>query len=182
MKQSQQLAKRYATALMETCGNDISLQEALFNELTALSDSFEKVKGAKKVFENPGITIDEKKLVLKKILGDTINKKLFNFLSLLIDKKRFNLISDIQNEFNKLVNRNKGLVVAEVSTATQISPNELEEIKQKLETLVGKNEKVSIESKTDPNLLGGIVVKMNDLVYDGSIKGRLEDMKRRLIT
>ena len=101
---------------------------------------------------------------------------------MLIDNKRFALLSEIQNQFNKLVNKSKGLVVAEVSTATQISPNELEEIKRKLETLVGKNEKVSIESKTDPNLLGGVVVKMNDLVYDGSIKGRLEDMKRRLLT
>ena len=182
MKKSLQLTKRYATALMETCGSDISLQEVLLNELTALSESFEKVKGAKKIFENPGITVDEKKLLLKKIIGDKINKKLFNFLSLLIDKRRFNLISDIQDEFNKLVNKNKGLVVAEVSTATQVSPNELEEIKRKLETLVGKNEKVSIESKTDPDLLGGIVVKMNDLVYDGSIKGRLENMKRRLLT
>jgi len=115
-------------------------------------------------------------------LGDKISRKLFNFLNLLIDKQRFNLISDIQNEFNKLVNKNKGLFVAEVSTASQISPDELEQIKRKLETLIGKNEKVSIDSKTDPNLIGGVVVKMNDLVYDGSIKGRLENMKRRLLT
>ena len=74
MKQFQQLAKRYATALMETCENDIPLQEALFNELTALSDSFEKVKGAKKVFENPGITADEK---FKKLKGGGANRHVY---------------------------------------------------------------------------------------------------------
>lgn len=182
MKQFHQLAKRYAASLMETCANDVPLQETMLNELEVISDSFEKVGMAKKVFENPGITADEKKLILNKILGDKISRKLFNFLNLLIDKQRFNLISDIQNEFNKLVNKNKGLFVAEVSTASQISPDELEQIKRKLETLIGKNEKVSIDSKTDPNLIGGVVVKMNDLVYDGSIKGRLENMKRRLLT
>lgn len=182
MKQFQQLAKRYAIALIEVCDNNIALQDTLIQELIVLSDSFEKIKGAKKIFENPGISIDEKKLLLKKVVGGKINIKLLNFLNLLIDKQRFNLLSDIQNQFNKLVNKNKGLVIAEVTTATQITPDELGKIKHKLETLIGKNEKVSIDSKVDSNLLGGIVVKMNDLVYDSSVKGRLENMKRRLLT
>jgi len=51
-----------------------------------------------------------------------------------------------------------------------------------LKSVLGNKQKVTIESEIDPNLIGGIVVKLNDLIYDGSIKGRLENLKRRLVT
>ena len=182
MKKSIQVAKNYAQALIELAGNDLSVQETFFNEIKAVSESVSQVKNADQVFENPEISKDEKKELLKKLFQGKLDAKVLNLLFLLIDKQRFNLLSAIQDELLKLVNKNKGIVIAEVSSASELDANTIQALKQKLENILGKSEKVTIESKVEPALLGGMKVTINDLVYDGSIKGRLENLKRKLLS
>ena len=99
---------------------------------------------------------------------------------LLIDNKRFNLIPEIQNQLSKLVNKSKKTIIAEIYSAVDIDGNTLEKLKQSIINTIGHNEKVEVESKIEHSLIGGIKVKINDLVYDGSIKGRLESLKQRM--
>ena len=181
MKKSIQIAKNYAQALIELAGNDLSLQETFFNEIKTVNESINQVENAKQVFENPGISKDEKKKIVE-TLRRSVSTTTMNFVYVLIDKQRFNLLSAIQDELLKLVNKNKGIVIAEVSSASELDANTIQALKQKLENILGKSEKVTIESKVEPALLGGMKVTINDLVYDGSIKGRLENLKRRLLT
>lgn len=181
MKPSKQIAKNYAQALIELASSDLSLQETFLSEIKILNESLNQVKDSKEVFENPAISKEQKKELLKKLFQGKINQKTLNFLFLLVDKQRFNLLSEIQNQLEKIVNKNKGIVIANVTSSSELDKNTLEILKQKLENTLGKNEKVTIESKIEPELLGGLVVKVNDLVYDGSIKRRLENLKRILI-
>ena len=180
MQESKQVGKNYAQALIELAGSDLSLQESFVSEIKAINESISQVKGAKQTFENPSISKDEKKELLKKLLSGKINQINLNFLFLLVDKQRFNLLPEIQNQLTKLVNKNKGVAIAKVSSAIELDSATLETIKQKLENILEKSEKVTIESKVEPELLGGVVVKINDLVYDGSIRGKLENLKRKL--
>lgn len=179
-KPSKHVSRNYAQALIELAGSDLRLQEEFLNEITAICESINKVKGAKEVFGTPTISKDEKKILIKKLFEGKINQKTFNFLLLLTDKQRLSILPEIQNQLTIIVNRNKGITIAEVSSASQLDSASLEALKQKLEKVLGKNEKVTIESRVEPALIGGIVVKVNDLVYDGSVKGRLENLKRRL--
>ncbi|MBI3591704.1 MAG: ATP synthase F1 subunit delta [Candidatus Melainabacteria bacterium] len=180
MQESKQVSRNYAQALIELSGGDLGLQECFLSEIKAINESISQVKGAKQIFENPSISKDEKKELLKKLLDGKINQINLSFLFLLIDKQRFNLLPEIQNQLIKVVNKNKGMSIAKVTSASELDSVTLETIRQKLENLLGKSEKVTIESKIEPGLLGGVVVKINDLVYDGSIKGKLENLKRRL--
>ena len=182
MKKSPQVAKNYAQALIELAGNDLTVQETFLSEIKAVNESINQVKNANQIFENPEISKDEKKSLLRKLFQGKLNAKVLNLLLLLIDKQRFNLLSEIQNELLKLVNKNKGIIIAKVSSASELDANTIQALKQKLENILGKNEKVTIESKVEPALLGGVKVTINDLVYDGSIKGKLENLKRRLLT
>ncbi len=179
-KPSKQVARNYAQALIELAGSNLRLQEEFLNEITVICESINKVKGTKEIFETPTISKDEKKVLIKKLFEGKINQKTFNFLLLLTDKQRLGILPEIQNQLTIIVNKNKGITIAEVSSASQLDSVSLESLKQKLEKVLGKNEKVTIESKIEPALIGGIVVKVNDLVYDGSVKGRLENLKRRL--
>jgi len=179
-KPSKQVAKNYAQALIELAGSDLKLQEEFLNEITVICESINKVKGAKETFETPTISKEEKKALIKKLFERKINQKTFNFLLLLTDKQRLSILPEIQKQLTIVVNKNKGITIAEVSSASQLDSTSLEALKQKLEKVLGNNEKVTIESKVEPALIGGIVVKVNDLVYDGSVKGRLENLKRRL--
>ena len=183
MKQSTKIAKNYARALFELgelSGNDLSLQETILSELNNINEIINKVKDAKVIFTTPVIAKDEKKELIQKLLQGKIDQKVLNFLFLLIDKQRFNMLPEIQDELNKLVNKLKGIVVAEISSASALDNETLEKLKQKLENILTKDKKILVESKIEPELIGGIKVKMDDLVFDGSIKGKLENLKRRL--
>lgn len=173
-----QTAKNYAQALAELTENNIRVQEEILNEIKTLNEAIKQVDESGQFFENPLIPKEKKKEIIKKTFQDKINQKCLNLLLLLIDKQRFYILSDIQNELTKIVNKNKGIVVAEISSAAQLDTQTTEKIKERLEATF---KKVSIEPKVEPELIGGIVVKINDLVYDGSIKGRIESLKRRLL-
>lgn len=179
MQQPKQIAKNYAQALIELGEGNIQTQETFLNEIKTINESMGQVKNAKQVFEHPAISKDEKKKLVE-TLRRSVSTTIMNFLCLLIDKQRFNLLGEIQNWLSKLVNKNKGIVIVEVTSAHNIDTNTLEAIKQKLENTLLKNEKVRVESKVEPELIGGLKIRVNDKVYDGSIKGRLESLKRRL--
>lgn len=179
MKSNKKTARNYARALSELSGNDLNLQESFLNEIKNINEALNQIKEARLIFENPSISKEEKKKIIE-TLQRSVSTEIFNFLCILIDKQRFNILPEIQNELNKLVNKAKGIVVAEVSSAYEVDSNTIEKLKQKLENIFHKGEKILVESKIEPNLIGGIKVKINDLVYDGSIKGRLENLKRRL--
>ena len=180
MKQSQKIAKNYAQALIELTASDLNLQECFLTEIKAINESLDKVKNSWGFFNSPGISKDEKKEFIKKLFTGKVNEKVLNLLFLLIDNKRFGALSEIQNQLNKLVNKSRGTVIAEVYSAVDIDIDTLEKLKQSIKNAIGQNEKVEVESKIERSLIGGIKVKINDLVYDGSIKGRLEALKQKL--
>lgn len=180
MKQSQKIAKNYAQALLELTGNDLQLQEIMLNEIKTITESLDKVKNSWGFFNSPGISKDEKKEFIKKMLFGKINEKILNLLFLLTDNKRFNILPEIQNQLSKLVNKSRGTTVAEVYSAVDIDSNTMEKLKQSIANTIGHNEKVEVESKIERSLIGGIKIKINDLIYDGSIKGRLEALKEKL--
>ena len=180
MKQSQKIAKNYAQALLELAGTQSSYKETVLSELKVINESLNKIKNSWKFFNSPGIAKDEKKEVIKKLFAGKINEKVLNLLFLLIDNKRFNVLSEIQNQLNKLVNKSRKIVIAEIYSAVDIDNNTLEKLKQSIANIIGHNEKVEVESKIEHSLIGGIKVKINDLVYDGSIKGRLEGLKQKM--
>ncbi|MBI2995860.1 MAG: F0F1 ATP synthase subunit delta [Candidatus Melainabacteria bacterium] len=177
MKANKQIAKRYAQALFElTCDK----AETIFNEIKSVNELINQIKGAIDVFNNPGITKNEKKQLLE-TLHWSVSTTTMNLLYILIDRQRFNLLPEIQNEFLKLINKGKGIVSLEVISTVELDPSTLEKLKVKFENLLNSDNKVTIKSRIEPGLIGGIKVKVNDLVYDGSIKGRLENLKRRLL-
>ena len=180
MQKSKQLAKTYAQALLETCKNDIALQEILLNEIVVIEDAISQIKNAKDVFESPIISNTEKKELIKKVFSGKVNERILNFLFILIDNYRFNTLKEIQDQLTKIVNKSKKIAIAEVHSVSELDKDTLENLTKVLENVLPQGEKVTIESKISPELIGGVKVKINDLVYDGSIKGRLENIKQKL--
>jgi F-type H+-transporting ATPase subunit delta len=170
-------SKNYAQALIELAKDNASLKDTFFNEMKEINLAFNKVTNTKKTFESPAISKEEKKSIITKLFKGKINEMLFNFLNVLIENDRFFLLEEIQNQYLILLNKSKGIVKAEVFSAHELDSSATEALKKKLESLFGN---VEIESKIESGLIGGLKLKINDLVYDGSIKSRLEGLKRRL--
>lgn len=183
MKEHGRAAKNYAQALLELAGDDLSSQELLLEEIKTINEFIKKLKGAKQVFENPSISKDEKKKLVQE-LKDKISRTTLNLLKVLIDKQRFYLLPEIQNQLNKFVNKKRGIVIAEVYSAHEIDQPMVTRIVETLRRNVSTTndiKDIKIEQRIDSSLIGGLKVKINDRVYDGSIKCRLEGLKQKLL-
>ena len=84
----------------------------------------------------------------------------------------------VSTELDVMIDERAGRVSATVTSAIPLSPIQLDQLKRALESLSGKQ--VELEKREDPDLLGGVVAKIGDLVYDGSLRTQLEQMRERL--
>lgn len=165
------VARRYAAALFEaSAGKGEQLRQELGDAYRRLAPSLETLK-------NPTVAPAAKKELAAKNAGGASERTL-NFLKLLIDKKRMGLLPIIVSDFGRLLDENAGRVRAQVRSAAELGPQELDLLAKRLKAVAGKD--VVVEAKVDPELLGGVVVRMGDTVLDGSIQGQLRQLKARL--
>jgi F-type H+-transporting ATPase subunit delta len=129
--------------------------------------------------ETPRIDAGDKKRVLKGALGDAFPKSFVNFLMVVIDKRRQRLLRQIAREYHDLVDQSMNRVHAEVTVARPLDDQAVKAITDRLSALLGRTAIPHVRVK--PEILGGIVVRAGDTIYDGSIKSRLEGMRRQLL-
>lgn len=179
------LARPYAKALfMEAKENDqLTSWLVILNVLAKIIEN----RSIGSVIDNPNVSDEEIKDVFLKLLHEIepktihiVKEKLRNFLQLLIDGKRLVALPDIALFYSKILNDYKGITEAEVISAFLLSNNQRKQIKKKLEKRF--NAKVKLKITTDKSLVGGAIVRVDNWVIDGSIKGKLarlmENLKR----
>ena len=130
--------------------------------------------------ETPRIPLIEKKKVVRQSFGSVLPKPLINFLLVVLDKRRQRLLRQIAREYHHLVDAHFNRVHAEVTVARPLDDQALKAVTERLTTLLGKTAIPHVRVK--PEILGGIVVRTGDTIYDGSLRRRLEDMKRTLLS
>lgn len=172
------LSRRYAKALMEIGEADGSYKrigQDVASMAKAMTDSAE-LSG---LLGNPAFPRSEREKIVQAIMqriGAT--KTVINFSMLLLDRERMAVLPDISRELSAMIDDKSGQVTAQVTSAVALTSVQQSELKTTLETLSGK--KVQIEAKEDPALLGGLVAKVGDLVYDGSLRTQLRELRRNL--
>ena len=128
---------------------------------------------------SPAVTMEEKRGVAEKLstrLG--ASKIVRNFLFVVIDHRRTQLFPEIFQSFRDVVRERQGVAEAEISSPVALNDAQKKEMTQALERLTGK--KVEANFSLDPKLLGGVVVRVGDTIYDGSLRNRLDDLRGRL--
>jgi len=167
--------KRYAKAVFEIALESNKLKEWQSN-LTKIAKLVEDDEFVG-LTENPKIHFDLKTKLVQEKLGKT-NPMALNLVYLLISKGKLKTAGQLSDEYNNLLNEHYGIKSAEVTTAIPIDDVEKEKLGQNLEALVGK--KVSMNVQVNPDILGGFIARIDDSLIDGSIRNRLEMLKKRL--
>lgn len=165
------LAGRYAAALFQAAsakGEEQKVQADLGSAHKLLLD-------AMGVLRHPRVPPASKKKLLSDTLGDKVGTTTLNFLNLLVDKKRFELMVMVSSVFAKLAADKRGSAKAHVRTAAPLSADALQQLTIKLKKFTGKE--IELDVKEDPELIGGIAVKIGDWVLDSSLRGQLRRMK-----
>ncbi len=168
-------AKRYAEAAFQIAESSGDLQEWA-SQLSDLSKLMED-ESVYSFVNSAKIPLQQKLTVLNTTMKD-FNPLLVNLVCLLSIRNSINLIELIKDEFNKLVDASSGVARAEVYTAVDLNKEQQSNIKESISK--GLNTELQVSYHKDPELLGGLVVRVNDLVIDGSIQEKLIGLKRQI--
>jgi len=169
------VARRYAKAFAESIGEPAALQTVLA-ELKEFSGVFERSKELRTVMLNPAVAQREKEGILDGLIEKmSVDGKTAGVLRHVLEKDRMGLVRLITDEFERFSFEIMGKVRVEVSTATELTQQEVAELAGKLSALSGKEAVISL--KIDPSLIGGVVARIGSVVYDGSIKNQLKALR-----
>jgi F-type H+-transporting ATPase subunit delta len=168
-------AKRYAKALFEAANEKGEVEQAQ-QQLSAIAQAVKADAQLRLFFEHPNIGSDEKIRVIKSAVEGKVSSYVLNAVQLLIERGRSSALPAVAEAFSSIADEALGRASAQVVSAFELSEEQKNEIAQKFSALSGK--KVSVESVVDASLLGGIRVRIGDMLYDGSLSTRLSELER----
>ena len=170
---------RYATSLLETALEKTNL-EVITEDMKLLVQTLEQSKQLQLMLESPVVRPELKLNILKEIFDKKLSKDTTDFIQFVISKKRENLLGAIGKRFLELRDEHLGIANVFVTAASDFSDDQKIVLQRKLEKIL--NKKVQFNFKTDKNLVGGFIAKVNDTLYDASIKHQLELLKKQFLT
>ncbi|HEY4180428.1 MAG TPA: ATP synthase F1 subunit delta [Kofleriaceae bacterium] len=172
------LARRYAKAIFEI-GSQSSSLDQIGSNLKSLAAAMKDSAELQTLLANPAIRRADRRKVIDALLTRVMaTQAVKNLVYLLLDGERLYALPDISREVTHMIEAKAGRVSAEVTSAKPLDPAQLSQITAALEKLSGK--KVDVVRKEDPSLLGGVVAKVGDTVYDGSLRTQLRAIREEL--
>jgi F-type H+-transporting ATPase subunit delta len=174
---ARRIVRRYAAALFNRA-QSAGLVDAVESDLGLVSFAFENSSDLWNAMRAPIVSPEKKKDILRELFGSRVNKITLHYLELLVDKRREEAILSTEAEYIALANEARGVVEADVITAIELSGDEQARLGAKLKQVIGKE--VRMHAILEPEILGGVVVKIGDRVIDGSLKSRLAELKEKL--
>lgn len=171
-------ARRYASAAFTVAGQTGDY-DAWLQALAELSRIL-RMPSARSVFLSPAVPASQKAAAVDRMLPNA-PQLVHNFTHILIDRDRLDEVPDILEALTDLVNTQRGIITADVTTAIPLDPELERLVAQRLADRFGRDpRKVSIRSRVDPSIIGGVVARVGDQVIDDSVRGRLERLRRTL--
>jgi len=168
-------ARRHARAAFQ-----IALER---NELDIWRGDLEKLSQAVKdpllfaFLENPKVHLDNKAKVIREVLKDA-NPRVINLALLLVSRGRLNIIADVVREYGRMVDEVKGIAHADVTAAVKLSSDEEDKLARRLGDIVGS--KVVVSTDVQPEIIGGLIIKVGDKLIDGSTKSQFTALKKSM--
>jgi F-type H+-transporting ATPase subunit delta len=177
------VATRYAKALADVttaAAGGLRPEDAL-SQLRAFESALAASRELENALTTPAVPGSRKRAVVARI-ADVLKLSLIarNFLFVLIDHRRIALLGAILHSFELIVDERLGFARAEVSSPRELTEAQRGAINAQLERLTGK--RIRMRFAVDPALIGGVVARIGSTVYDGSVRGQLQTLGRRLST
>ena len=176
---SQAVARRYAVALADVVLAHGEAQEV--REELAAWDALMRSNGELlEVFSHPAITFEQKRSVLDELISRARPRPTTaNFLKVLLQNGRLAELGEVSTQFAQELDRRSGVVTAQVTTARPLSTDAQEALRARLGQLTGS--RVRLQFEVDDELIGGVVTRIGSTLYDGSVRGRLQQIKQRMV-
>lgn len=200
-------ARRYAEAAFELAERD-GTHDAWLAALSAAAEALTE-EAVLRIVDNPAISLRERQEAVEAIFGspafarlleaavarlpqpdadppsiqaqvaERVGRQVARLVELLVERRRVGLLPRVAEAYRQLLYAERGIVEAEVASAAPLTEAERDALRERLERLAGRQ--VELRERVDPGLLGGLVVRIGDRLYDASVRGRLERLRTQLI-
>jgi F-type H+-transporting ATPase subunit delta len=173
------IAKRYAKALVEL-SHEKNLVDKSRDDLSAFAAAVGGQAALQKLFASPSVTPDAKKAVIAELSGRLgLQRTTQRFIEFLAETGRIRYVREVREAFEELLAERQNRAIARVTTASPLGPAELAEVKQKLESVTGKQ--VEVDAQVDAAVIGGARAQIGSVLFDGTIRNQLGKMRERLV-
>jgi len=173
------VARRYAKALLEI-GTESSTLPALVDDLAKIAEVYSSSPELQRALDNPLVAHDAKKAILAEVADRTgVSTVAKNALLLVGDRRRLHALPAIAQLLREMSDAKQGVLRAEVTSAVRLSDAYYAKLQAELERMTGQ--KVAIDKRDDPSLLAGVIARIGDRVYDGSLRSRLTELGHALL-
>ena len=172
------IAARYAEALI-TAAEEQQLLDRVAADMRALEETIQKSREFSLFLKNPIIKREKKEVILSQLFGKTLHEMTVGFLVLLAEKGREEFLQDICTQFFALHDKRLGIVHVKIQAATELSADQKKNIQTRFEELPRK--KVRLDMTVEKGLKGGFLARVEDTVFDGSVKRQLELLRERFV-
>jgi F-type H+-transporting ATPase subunit delta len=177
---SSEIVTPYAQALMSVAKSH-NLTDRFGDDMAAVLALLDESQDLQTFLASPLIKGDDKKAVLRQLLADEIHPYAFNFLMLLVDKGRVLFLAEVCKQYQALLRELKQTVLAEVTSAVELTDDQQESVRQKVIEITNARQ-VELETQIDPDLIGGVIIKVGSKVIDASLRGQLRRIGVRLMS
>jgi F-type H+-transporting ATPase subunit delta len=172
----EQIAEVYARALFEAA-KEHDVLDRVRDELGEFAEALEDNRSLQVFLFSPYFSSDEKRDGVKKIVSDA-DERTVNFLELLAERHRMPALFRIKREFDSLWAEENQLLPVTVTSAVELDEGLVEEIGKRIQDQTGR--KVELSTNVDPDVLGGLMVRVGNMVLDGTVRNRLERLRKQV--
>lgn len=176
---SEVIAERYAEALFQLA-NEKQRTEELLESSQVVRDVFRDNPKLGAFLSHPSVSGDKKNQFLGTVFGG-IERDILHTVKLLVERHRTDIIPAVMHAFVQKVNDAKGIAEAQVYTARKLTDDTLGKLESVFAKRFGK-ESLHLENVVDPSVIGGVKVRIGNTIYDGSLSGKLNRMKREIVS
>jgi F-type H+-transporting ATPase subunit delta len=170
-------ARRYAEAAFQLATRDKALD--------AYGDGLDLATGmlggdeVLDIVRNPARPLRERTAFVEGLLGKRVPGPVLKLVGLLVERGKVDRLPAVAAEYRRLLNRERGIVEAVATSALALNAKEIKALNAKLAKMTGRI--VDLRVEVDPELIGGLTVRVGDTLYDASVRGRLERLRGRLL-
>merc|ERR1719330_928160 len=173
------LEGRYATALFMASDGKL---DKVYGDMVGLREMMESSADFKLLIETPGIDPESKVLALESVCSSAgSDTSVVNFLKVLVENKRIHMLEKVVDIFEVFYRAEKGMVLCQVTSAQALSDAQKGQVKDAMTQRAPQGSSILMEYTTNAAVLGGLIVKMGDAVFDNSVATRLERLQNQLL-
>jgi len=173
-----EVVRRYAVTLLESA-EDSDILDSIRSDVDGILNAIDSSSELRELLANPLLSIEVKERTLVALFEGKVEQLTRNFLALIARRSRTGILRDVLSSFVAMVEERRGVMSAKVVSAVELDATQRDKLKSHLSSYFGKE--ISVHAEVDTSLTGGIIARVGDIVFDGSLNTHLERLRRRLV-